>query len=221
MDTTLLNAAKAPHLRSFVAIRAELNTGQTINLIDGSGVVTFPVNGSNVTFKGSDATFGILASANSIAERVADEAPRFSFAIMPPSENALGTLNDPLQQGSRVYAWWGLINDETGAVIGTPELLWNGRFDYARSNFDANAMAVEVDTVSAFDRLFSAEEGQRLNGVWHRSIWPQESGLDYVYDAQSDIYWGQEAPVKTAVAYGGSGLGNGGVNVKQMINDSY
>jgi hypothetical protein len=209
MDSTLLSAVTQSHLRTFVAIRMELRSGTTINLIDGSGVVTLPVNGSNVVFTGYDATFGTIASANTIAERMADEAPRFTFTMMPPSEAAMGTLADPLQQGSPVYAWWGLVNDQTGAVIGTPELLWNGRFDSAKVNFDANAMAVEIDSISAFDRLFAAEEGQRLNGVWHQSIWPGETGLDYVYDAQQDVNWGMEAPYKAAVSYGG-GYGGGG-----------
>jgi hypothetical protein len=196
MDGVLLSAASAAYLRVFLALRVELNSGSIINLVDGSGVVTFPVNGASVTFTGYDPVFGSLGAANSISERVADEAPKFSATLMPPSENALGTLNDPVQQGSKVYAWWGLYNDDTGAVIGTPELLWNGRLDTVKTNFDDRVMTAELSTVSAFDRLFSAEEGQRLNGVWHKSIWPGETGLDAVYDAQSDIYWGAEAPAK-------------------------
>ncbi len=201
MDSVLLSASTAAHLRAFVAVRIELLSGPVINLIDGSGVVTFPVNGSSVTFTGYDNTFGSLGAANSVAERVADEAPRFSCTLMPPSEQALGTLNDPLQQGSKVYAWWGLYNDDTGTVIGVPELLWNGRLDTVKASISANAMTAEIDTTSAFDRLFTAEEGQRLNGEWHRSIWPNETGLDYTYDATTDVYWGTEAPAKAAVNY--------------------
>lgn len=196
MDSTLLNATNAAFLRVFLAVRIELNSGPVINLIDGSGVVSFLVNGTATTFTGYDPAFGTLASANSVAERVADEAPHFSLSILPPSISALGTLNDPLQQGSKVYSWWGLVNDDTGAVIGTPELLWNGRLDTVKANISDHVMTADIATVSAFDRLFSAEEGQRLNGEWHRSIWPGETGLDYVYDAQTDIMWGAEAPAK-------------------------
>lgn len=196
MDATLLNATNAAFLRVFLAVRIELNSGPAINLIDGSGVVSFPVNGTPTTFTGYDPTFGTLASANSVAERVADEAPHFSLTILPPSTSALGTLNDPLQQGSKVYAWWGLVNDDSGAVIGTPELLWNGRLDTVKANISDHVMTADIATVSAFDRLFAAEEGQRLNGEWHRSIWPGETGLDYVYDAQTDIMWGAEAPAR-------------------------
>ena len=204
MDSVLLSAATSSFLRSFFAVRVELKSGPVINLIDGSGVVTF----DGKTFTGQDATFGSLASANAVAERVASEAPQFSFTIMPPNTNALGTLNDPVQQGSRVFAWWGLVNDVTGAVIGVPELLWTGRLDYVKANYSEHVMACELVTVSAFDRLFASEEGQRLNGEWHKSIWPGETGLDYVYDATSEVYWGQEAPAKaSAVTYGGGGFG--------------
>ena len=209
MDTTLNNyIAAAPHARLFLAIRVELRQGGSINLLDGSGVVTFTVNGSPVTFTGYDSVFGSLAAAQSVTERVADSAPKFAFSLLPPTENAMSTLNDPLQQNSKVYAWLGAVNEDTGAVIGIPELLWNGRLDYVKANYSKTMMIAEVTTVSAFDRLFEGEEGQRLNGEWHRSIWPGESGLDLVYDASSDVFWGVEAP---SGGFRGAGLPFGSV----------
>lgn len=211
MDTALQNAVSAPFLRQFLAVRVVLNSGSIINLIDGSGYVSFPIDGQTVTFTGVDPTFGTLASATSVSEQIVEESPQFTFSILPPDELALGTLNDPLQQGSRVSVYWGLVNEDTGMVIGSPELMWLGRLDTVKTNVGPNALTAEIATVSAFDRLFTVEEGQRLNGEWHRSIWPGETGLDYVYDATTDIYWGVEAPSKPAVssyAYkAGSGSG--------------
>lgn len=204
MDGALVTASSASFLRQFIALRIELNSGSTVNLIDGSGVVTFPVDGVNITFTGSDPVFGTLGTASSIAERVADQAPRFNFSILPPNSTALGTLMQPSQQGSPVRVWWGLVNEDTGATIGT-EAIWTGRFDTCKANSGPNQLGAEIDTVSAFDRMFVAEEGARLNGVWHRSIWPGEAGLDYVYSAQQSIYWGSEAPAKTAVSSASSG----------------
>ena len=195
MDTTLTNTlATAPHIRLFLAIRVELRNGGNINLIDGSGYVTFPVDGTPTTFTGSDPVFGTLAAAQSVTERVADSAQKFAFSILPPNENAMSTLNDPLQQGSRVLVWLGAVDDQTGLVIPTPELLWNGRLDLVKASYSKTMMIAEVSTVSAFDRLFENEEGQRLNGEWHRSIWPGESGLDLVYDASSEVHWGVDSP---------------------------
>jgi hypothetical protein len=208
MDGALVTASTASVLRQFIAVRVELNSGSEINLIDGRGVVTFPVDGSNVTFTGSDPIYGSLATASSIEERVADQAPRFTFTIYPPNETALGSLMQPSQQGSRVRVWWGLVSEDTGAVIGT-EAIWSGRFDTCKANAGPNQLGAEIDTVSAFDRMFVAEEGARLNGVWHKSIWPNETGLDYVYNAQQSIYWGSEAPAKPAVSSGTSGGASG------------
>lgn len=215
MDGALVSASTASVLRQFIAVRIELNSGTIINLIDGRGFVTFPVDGTPVTFKGSDPIYGSLATASSIEERVADQAPRFSFTLFPPNETALGSLMQPTQQGSRVRVWWGLVNEDTGVVIGT-EVIWTGRYDTCKANAGPNQLGAEIDTVSAFDRMFVAEEGARLNGVWHKSIWPGETGLDYVYNAQQSIYWGSEAPAKAAVSSGGGGGSYGGYSVNYV-----
>lgn len=221
MDTTLTTAlATSPLIRLFLAVRVELRNGGNLNLIDGSGYVTFPVDGTPTTFTGSDPVFGTLAAAQSVTERVADAAPKFAFSVLPPTENGMSTLNDPLQQGSRALAWLGVVNDETGLVIGAPELLWNGRLDYVKASYSKTMMIAEVSTVSAFDRLFEGEEGQRLNGEWHRSIWPNESGLDLVYDASSDIYWGVEAPSGGA-NYSNVPLGLGAALANRLRIQSY
>lgn len=195
MDTVLNTAvATQAALRQFLAVRIELTNGYTINLIDGSGFVTFSHNGVATTFRGSDPTFGTLATATSIEEKVADEAPTFSFSLLPPTANALGTLSDPRHQSSPVFVYWGCVNEQTGAVIGTPELLWSGRLNTVKTQISAGTLIAECNTVSAFDRLFVAEEGARLNRVWHNSIWPGETGLDFCTAALQDPWWGVDAP---------------------------
>lgn len=214
MNPTLLNALTSQsHLRFFTALRIELNSGQIINLIDGSGVVVFPVDGAATTFSGKDDTFGTIAAEQSISERIAEESPTFAFSLLPAGELAIGTLMDPLQQESRVRVWLGLVNDDTGAVIGEPELMWDGRLDTAQTNYSSSMMIAEIETVSAFDRLFVAEEAARLNGVWLRSIFPTDDGLDYVYDATTEVYWGIEAPAKAAV----SSYTGGTISVREAV----
>ena len=61
-----MNAALGAHtIRSFMAIRVELPDNLTINLITGSGFVTFPVDGVPTTFTSKDAIFGVLSSVSS------------------------------------------------------------------------------------------------------------------------------------------------------------
>ncbi len=192
MDATMKAGLDAAHIRQFTAIRAELSDGYVVNIIDGSGEITFPVDGQPVTFDGSDPVYGALIAASSIQEQIATDSPRFTFTMSPPSANALGSLSHPKHQGSSVRVWWGIVNEMTGAPIGKPELMWTGRLDIVRTQLGEGALTAEVETVSAFDRLYADSEAIRLNGVWHRSVWPDESGLDFNIAALSETYWGVE-----------------------------
>lgn len=194
LNPTLAAALEGQAIRQFTAIRIEFSDAYVINLLDGSGTVTFTVDGSPVTFTGRDPTYGMLASATTLRETIATESPRFTFSLMPPTADAVGSLADPAHQGSPVRVWWGVVNEMTGAAIGVPELLWAGRLDFVKTILAEGSLIAEVETVSAYDRLYVVEEGARLNGVFHKSIWPGETGLDFVVAAGLTQYWGTEAP---------------------------
>jgi hypothetical protein len=208
----LMNTAlDAATLRTFLAVRIELPDDYTINLIDGSGVVTFPVNGTPTVFDSKDEIYGTLASVSGIQEAFATSAPRLMISLLPPTTDAIGALSAPLTQGSKVSVWAGLINETTGLVIGQPELLWIGSLDTAKTTSSESGRVVELDVASAFDRLFIALESERLNKVWHRSIWPDESGLDFNIAALVDPMWGADAgkPQAGGTGYGGGNTGGG------------
>lgn len=198
LDTTLNAALSADAVRAFLAVRIELPAtpsfaAYTINLIDGSGVVTFPVNGNAVTFTGEDPTFGTLGTASSVSEAVATEAPSMSITLLPPTSTATGQLNQPQYQGARVYVWFGGLNETTGLVIGSPELLYSGRLDTVKTTSAMNTRAVEINLASVFDRLFTASEGSRLSKRWHRANFPAEGGLDHNIEGLANVPWGVEA----------------------------
>lgn len=216
LDTALSSAASAPAIRQFIAVRIELDL-HTIDLMDGSAAITFPVDGTPVTFTGSDPKFGTLAAIGSVSEQMATESPTLSISLYPPSASAIGEIANPSHQGAPVRVWWGILDEATGTPIGTPELLWSGRFDTAKPNLSAGSQVVEIETVSAFDRLFVAEEGARLNKVWHQSIWPNETGLDFNVKALQDVFWGLDAPVRSAVTYTPNAFGK----AQQMIESRY
>lgn len=192
MDASLKQALDQSHIRQFFALRLQLSDGYVINLLDGSGEITFPVDGVTTMFDGSDPTYGALIAASSIQEQIATDSPRFTFTLAPPSPAALGSLSDPKHQGSSFRLWWGIVNELTGAPIGQPELLWSGRLDVVRTQLGEGSLTAEVETVSAFDRLYAESEGTNLNATWHRSIWPGETGLDFNTAALSETYWGME-----------------------------
>ena len=210
-----MNAALgASTIRSFIAIRVEFPDNQTINLITGSGFVTFAVDGVATTFTSKDPIYGVLSSVSNVSEAFATSAPHLGITFLPPTPDAIGALSAPLTQGSRVRAWAGLVNEETGLVIGKPELLWIGRVDTAKTTLDANNRVLEMDAASVFERLFASLESERLNKVWHRAFHPDENGLDYNIAALVDPMWGADAgkpqPSSGPVAGGGGSYGGGG-----------
>ncbi|MBB4859470.1 hypothetical protein HNO88_002799 [Novosphingobium chloroacetimidivorans] len=209
MDAALLSRlTNSPVIRIFHAVRIELqSTGTSINLIDGSASLALLVDGQQVTFKGSDPTFGVIGGIDQINEQIASEAPSVSVSLMPASANAIGELSQPDNQGSPVRIWMGSVDDLTGIVIGM-ELLWSGRLDTVVTSIQANGQSCELVTVSAYDRLFSVNEGEALNSKWHQAIWPGETGFDFNVDSTVEIYWGGEAgkPSTTPIPGGGGSI---------------
>jgi hypothetical protein len=193
LDPALAAGLNAPFLRTFFACQIQMiSTGTIVNVIDGSGFVRFDVDGQSTLFDGRDPIFGTIANMTSITEQVAQEAPTVTITMMTMSDDAFGEINAVRNQGSRVRIWYGLVNDMTGAVVGVPTLLWNGRLNTISSKIDENKQVAEIETVSAFDRLFNADEGQVLNKTWHQSIWPGETGLDFNVTSTVNRYWGNE-----------------------------
>jgi len=195
MDGTLSTALGGSFIRVFTAVRIEIGE-DPICLVSGSGQVTFPVNGTAVTFTSKDAVFGTLNAVSSINESIATSAPRLQVSLLPPSNSAVGALSAPLAQGSRVYVWIGIVSEATGLVVGTPELVWSGRLETAKTTVVDTGRVVELDVASAFDRLFITSEAARLNRAWHQSIWAGETGLDFNVDSLVDPMWGAEAATK-------------------------
>ncbi|QDK32668.1 hypothetical protein [Sphingomonas sp. IC081] len=212
MDAALLAGLSAPSLRTFQAVKIDLqSTGTSIHLLDASATISFSIDGVLATFSGRDPVFGTLGGIDTISEQIASEAPSVSVSILPISANSIGEISAPENQGSPVRIWFGLIDDLTGAVIGDPELLWSGRLDTVVTNIQSNAQSCELVTVSAYDRMFAENEGEALNSAWHQAIWPGETGFDFNVDSTVEIYWGGEAgkPSTTPIPAAGPKPGKG------------
>lgn len=208
MDSVLTNALQETSLRVFTAVRVTLRSGTTLRLLDGNGTVRFDIDGVSNAFSNKHSNYGVLGHFEALEEKVAEDAPRWRFTIFPPNVDAIALWNDIEEQGSLVEVWYGAVDQVTGAVLGAPEKVWKGRLDTVRTLSNKNQLTIEVDTNSAFERLFVAEEAARLNGVWHQRIWAGETGLDYVYFADETVHWGNDG---TEGKKSSSGGGFGGI----------
>ncbi len=79
-------------------------------------------------------------------------------------------------------------------MIADPYLVFLGELDVPTVMIGKNKKTLQYDVVSSFERFFDQDEGARLNGPWHNSIWPGELGLQYVVSIQQNLPWGQDAP---------------------------
>lgn len=188
--------------------------GGTVNLLDGSGFVTFSHNGVATTFKGSHPVFGALAAPPDVTSSTANSSPRVDVILLPPSDTAISGISQPTAQGSRVYIYEGALNPQTGLVIGVPALLWSGRLDVAEITASERARSIRLDVASAFERLFEPT-ATGLNETWHKWIFSvSPSLLAANISAALPTPWGREGQKAQSrispPTYGGGGTVTGG-----------
>lgn len=167
-------------------------------LAPGTGVIGW----GGKTFTGNDPNFGVLAAVGEISDGTGDEAPAISLTFMPPTDAAAGVLAAPTMQGSPVKVWLAAVDRASGLVYADPELLFIGELDVPTITAGKEGRTLEYEVVSVFERLFDQDEGARLVGGFHKSIWPGELGFDFVTGVEDKLFWGVESP-KGAVSYSG------------------
>lgn len=169
----------------FGAVQLDL-AAASIKLLDASAALQAPFDG----FRGEDPAYGALGSVDDISDGAGDEAPGFSFTMLPSSYEAALALSLPSDQGARVRFWLGAANPDTGAVVGDALLLVDAEVDVATLNVGPGEHSVEIDAVSGMERYFDNEEGLTLSPTSHKEFWPAELGLDFVTGVTEPVYWG-------------------------------
>lgn len=180
-------------------LKMELPT-RTVRLCDG-GVVRW---GGEV-FRGRDAVFGCVTGAEALTEGVGNEVPAFSITLSPEAGATPAELNQAGFQTAPVRFWVASWNPVTGAVDGTPELLFDGQLDQVELRLTGQARELENSVVSSAEKLFSARRGNGCSPTFHKSIWPGETGHDEATGLSVPRAWGVEAPPAAAAVYNGGG----------------
>lgn len=220
LDPAMDAALRAPFAMLFRAVEIILPGPRPLRLLDGAGEVAF----QGQAFAGLDPELGALASAEVDGDGQGREAPEATVSILPPTNAAAAILCSPQAQGSRVMIWDAVLDSVTGLVVPGDDLLFWGEIDVPELIVGEGSRLVNLRCVSVFERFFELEEGARLNGSFHQSIWPGELGFGYVTDVQRALPWGSDAPRPSAVTDvnggggSGSGGGGGGGGVSDAIN---
>jgi hypothetical protein len=180
------------------------------------------VSWNSHTWVGYDATIGSIIAPDDINEDMTGEAPNTQLAIqIAPTADRAAIAGQQVQL-STFKCWLAALQLDVSnhlVVVPDPELLFDGFIDQATIDLDKNRDSLEYTVISAFDYFFEDSEGQRLNGQFHRQIWPGEFGLDNVTGVTKKIYWGAYgpnqggAPARTSSIYSGGSV-RGGVDYR-------
>lgn len=182
-------------------VQIDLRGGDTLRLCDG-GIVTWGAN----TFTAKDATFGGIGGLEPLSEGVGDEVPALRMTFYPESTAAAADLVQSGWQASPMRFWIAEVDQSTGEVVGTPELMFHGQLDTADLVVGLGTREINFDVVSTAERLFEINNGNTLSPRFHKSVWPGETGEDAAIGIGITVAWGVESPSGGAAA----GIGNNG-----------
>jgi hypothetical protein len=208
LDAELRRDAPLP----FGAISIDLPDAQ-VNLLDGAGMLAF----GGRTFVGEDATYGVLSEVEDLTDGSGDDAPAFSLTLLPNGDAAAAALAAPAMQGSPVFVWIGAVDKVSGLPIPDPHLIFVGEIDVPQLISDDSGRRLDYEVVSVFERLFEDDESSRLSPGHHRSIFPNEAGMDFVTGVAEPVYWGVAGNPSPVVSYGGGYSSGGGYRGNQAL----
>lgn len=158
--------------------------GHTVLLCDGG---TVPYAGDS--YRERDAVLGVLIDSDEIREGIDEQLPALTMRFAVPDDVAAGDLLDPDWEDCPAQLFLATIGEDGAPidvedcgdlVIDTQEL----RFP------DAGPRVLEITFVSVWQRLFSTNEGNVLNGIAHRRVHPEEAGMDNTTGVSRDAPWG-------------------------------
>lgn len=172
----------------------------TVRLCDGGFV---PFEGENYTAQ--DPLFGTIGSVDPLTEGIGEEIPALELTLLPPAGSAPADLSRPGFQRSTVRAWVGEFSQESGQLIGAPDLLFHGQIDQTTLRVGRSSRELAITVVSTAERLFMLNEGNSLSPRWHKSIWPGELGHDNAIGLTVPVAWGVESRPGAGTSYAASG----------------
>lgn len=163
----------------------------TVRLCDG-GFAVF----DGETYLSADPVFGAIGSVDGMEEGQGDEIPALDLTMMPPGTSGSSELSKPGYQRSRVRFWIAEYDPDSNAIIGTPDLMFDGQIDRTTLRVGASRQ-LDMAVVSNAERLFELDIGNTLSPVFHKSVWPGELGHDNATGLSIPVAWGVESPPST------------------------
>ena len=176
------------HLRKVGLSRIDL-PGRTVYLSEG-GAITW---GAQV-YLPVDEVLGTIAAIDALEEGIGNQVPAMEVTFLPHPDATPSDLAQPSWQRARARFWLADYVEATGAVTGTPTILFDGFFDQVLLRVGRERRALEVSVVSWLELLFALNRGNGLSPSHHKSVWSGETGHDQASGLPLPVAWGVEAP---------------------------
>lgn len=174
-------------------------------LLCGAGFVRWGAD----TYLGRDPEYGAIADLGDINEGIGNDVPGLTLTLFPADDAAAGLLASPLHQNRRVRMWIAEIDEETGLIIGDPDLQFEGLVDRPilriADSGEGAVRTLELEIVSAAERLFLINEGNSLSSRFHKIRYSAETGEDNGTGLGISVPWGVEAPPRSVGSSAASG----------------
>jgi hypothetical protein len=194
-------------------LKIELPTADVL-LCDGGW---FPWAGD--VYQSRDPVFGVIGSVEGLEEGVGDELPALELEFVPADDAAVSDLSQPGFQQSRVRLWVGEYDPETGAIVGTPELEFDGMLDQTTLRVGRSERTLASTIVPTAERLFQRNIGNSLSPGFHKTLFAGELGHDNATGLKVAVAWGVASPARaTGNSGGGGGGGFGSGTLDGIIN---
>ncbi|QTC88193.1 hypothetical protein [Brevundimonas pondensis] len=177
----------------------------------------FLVWGSEL-FVQRDLTYGTLGDLPLFEDGIDSQTTRADITLYPADHAALAALADRKHQTALVEVWDACVDPDTGLMVGEPDPLFRGEYDFARYTIGSSEeLIIECGTEEA--RLNEPNEDRRLSDPHHRDVWPGELGMSYVTGVGRKIYWRVDQPGGSGGAISsGGGYVSGGGSISSTLN---
>lgn len=189
MEAIHIAALQQPSPIKATLLRIDL-PGSPLCLTDGGFVVFDAGEGLGPeTYIDLHPTYGVLDSVPSIKDGAESETQRLDVVILPPAGGVgAAALAQPTLQGVRVQWWEAAVDWNSGALLGVPNLKFDGEYDRARVTVGATwSLVLECGTQA--ERQLEPNEDWRLNNTFHQICWPGELGLANVTNITIKDEW--------------------------------
>lgn len=208
-----------PALEAALRLTPTVATLVQIDFLAGSacwtdgGFVSFDSGAGVLNFVTDHPTYGAIGSVGGFTDGAGQTTTRVTISFLPRDVTAATALKSSTAQGSRVRIWEGAVNRATGALIGAPELKFEGEVDRAKVAA-GQEWSVNMECGTQAERQLEPNVDWRLNHPFQSLIWTGEFGLSHVTNVLRRIYWRMDQPGGGAVTTAGGGtIGGGGRGV--------